>query len=178
MAESCTTLILIYGLIDPRTNSLRYVGQSVRLSKRFWRHCNPLPTDRSHRGCWLRGLKKAGLVPQLIVLEEAVTSDEATILETFWIASLRSVGANLVNMTDGDQAPSRRGHTLTPEHRAKIAAAHIGICPDETTRAKMRTARENYRWSEETREKILNTKALRKERKQTLLISMTGIRVE
>jgi len=157
MAESSSKLILIYGLIDPRTDCLRYVGQSKRLGKRFWRHCHPLPNDRSHRGCWLRGLRNAGLEPQLIVLEEAASSKDAAIFEAFWIASLRAAGADLVNTTDGEQAPSRRGYTLTAEHRAKIAAAHVGIYPDEGTRAKMSLARKNYRWSEATRTKILNT---------------------
>ena len=34
MAESGANLILIYGLIDPRTACLRYVGQSKRLGRR------------------------------------------------------------------------------------------------------------------------------------------------
>lgn len=157
MVESRAKLVLIYGLIDPRTNCLRYVGQSKRLRKRFWRHCHPLPDDRSHRGCWLRGLQKAGLEPQLIVLEETASPDEAAVFEAFWIASLRAAGVDLVNTTDGECAPSRRGYSLTAEHRAKIAAAHVGIRPDETTRAKMSAARKNYRWSEATRAKILNT---------------------
>lgn len=158
MAEDSFTLILIYGLCDPRSGCLRYIGQSKRLHKRFWRHCNPQPHDRSHRGCWLRGLRNAGLEPDLVVLEEA-TSATAAIIEAFWIASLRAAGADLVNTTDGEQAPSRRGYALTPEHRAKISAAHIGIRPDATTREKMRAARKNYRWSEATRTKISNTRA-------------------
>ena len=156
MAEDI--LILIYGLCDPRSGCLRYIGQSKRLGKRFWRHCNPPPRDRSHRGCWLRGLRNAGLAPELVVLEEA-TSETAAIIEAFWIASLRAAGADLVNTTDGEQAPSRRGFALTPGHRAKISAAHIGIRPDATTREKLRAARKNYRWSEATRTKVSNTRA-------------------
>lgn len=159
MAESSTSLIVIYGLVDPRTGYLRYIGQSKRLGKRFWRHCHPLPNDRSHRGCWLRGLLANKLEPQLIELEFAGSPDEAALLEAFWIASLRAAGADLVNITDGEKAPSRRGYVLTAEHKAKIAAAHIGIRPDEATREKMRAARKNYRWSSATREKFIATHA-------------------
>lgn len=157
MAESRSRLILIYGLIDPRTDCLRYIGQSKRLSKRFWRHCHPVPKDRSHCGCWLRGLRNAGLIPQLVELEEAQSRDEAAIFESFWIASLRAAGANLVNTTAGELAPSRRGFTLSSEHRAKIAASHVGIRPNEATRAKLRAARKNYQWSAATRAKIAAT---------------------
>lgn len=157
MAESSVALILIYGLIDPRTGCLRYIGQSKRVDKRFWRHCNPLSTDRSHRGCWLRGLHSANLAPELVELEYVNSLDEAAIVEGFWIASLRATGADLVNTTDGERAPSRRGYKLTPEHKAKIAAAHIGIRPNDGTREKLRAARKTYRWSEETRAKFTAT---------------------
>ena len=169
MAESSARLITIYGLVDPRTACLRYIGQSKRLGKRFWRHCHPLPNDRSHRGCWLRGLLANKLEPQLIELEFAESSDAATVLEAFWIASLRSAGADLVNITDGENAPSRRGFVLTAEHKAKIAAAHIGIRPDEATREKMRAARKNYRWSDDTRAKFIATHAAKERRPEPLI---------
>lgn len=146
-------MILIYGLIDPRSGCLRYIGQSKRPKKRLWRHCNPTSHDRSHRGCWLRGLRNAGLEPQFVELEE-VTFETAAIIEAFWIASLRAAGVDLVNTTDGEQAPSRRGFTLTLEHRAKIAASHLGIRPTEATRAKME-------WTSERRANMETAYAMR-----------------
>jgi hypothetical protein len=50
--------ITIYGLVDPRTNVLRYVGQAINPVKRHSRHCHPDKTDRTHRAAWIRNLLK------------------------------------------------------------------------------------------------------------------------
>ena len=69
-------------------------------------------------------------------------------VECFWIASLRAAGAKLVNACDGGEGgATRTGHTSSAQHRANIAKAHLGICPDAHTREKMR-------WSPERREKM------------------------
>lgn len=146
--------MFIYGLIDPRTDCLRYVGKTTNLAKRLSKHCNPQRSDRSHRGCWLRGIKNIGLRPSMVVLEE-VEDRDTTLVECFWIASLRAAGADLVNACDGGEGGAvRTGHTSTEQHRAKIAKSHIGMRPDEATRLKMR-------WTPERRAKVAAAAAVR-----------------
>lgn len=146
--------MFIYGLIDPRTECLRYVGKTTDLRKRFLRHCNPRRSDRSHRGCWLRGLRNLGLQPTMVVLEEI---DEATtaLVECFWISSLRAAGADLVNAANGGEGgATRTGQKSSAAHRMNIAKAHLGMRPDAS-------ARERMRWTPARREKMQLSVALR-----------------
>lgn len=146
--------MFVYGLIDPRTDCLRYVGKTTSIAKRYSRHCNPRRSDRSHRGCWLRGLRDLGLRPSIVVLEE-VNDADGSLVERFWIASLRASGADLVNACDGGEGgATRTGHISTAQHRANIAKARLGIRPDEDTRDKMR-------WTAERRAKMEDTIVLR-----------------
>lgn len=139
--------MVVYGLIDPRTDCLRYVGKTTNLKKRYSRHCNPQRSDRSHRGCWLRGIRNSGLQPVVVVLEEVAEQDVVD-AECFWIASLRAAGADLVNAANGGEGgATRTGHRSTEAHRANIAKAHLGLRPDQATREKMR-------WTPERREKM------------------------
>lgn len=135
----------IYGLIDPRTGCLRYVGLTANVAKRLFRHCHPLNDDRSHRGCWLRGVVNLGLRPELVVLEHVADRVRALDLERFWISSLRAAGADLVNVADGgDGGATRTGARLTNEHKNKIRMSHFGIRPS-------REALENMKWTPERR---------------------------
>lgn len=142
-------VVFIYGLIDPRTSMLRYVGQTTDLTKRLSRHCHPRNDDRSHRSCWLRGILASGRQPIMVVLDvldEVSTREAATVVECFWIASLRAAGADLVNDTDGgDGGPVRRGQRNTAEHNARIAATHRGKKASDETRAVLLAAQQRRR---------------------------------
>jgi hypothetical protein len=91
---------LIYGLIDPRTRLIRYVGLSSRGMRR--------PKEHRLRSCpdtycrrWIRQLHALGLDYEVAVLEvlaSAVQLDEA---ERWWIAFGRACGWPLTNVTDG-----------------------------------------------------------------------------
>jgi hypothetical protein len=102
--------ITIYGLIDPRTDILRYVGQTKSPKKRYWRHCHPAKNQRTHRDNWIRSLLGQGLTPTFIELARAPTRDEANTAESFWISSLRASGGLLLNLEDGGK---REDHQRT-----------------------------------------------------------------
>lgn len=111
---------LIYGLVDPRTNELRYVGRS---SLGF----NRARTEHSsHCGNWIKNLKALDLNPLIVTLEEfELTHDVDDVLnvaERKWIAYHRSVGARLTNLTDGGEM----GRKFLPEVREKMSLAHSG----------------------------------------------------
>lgn len=112
----------IYGLRDPSTGKVRYVGKSDNPDFRFYLHrwdAEHRPSRRLHS--WIRSLKKKGIEPELFVIEECsiVEWEER---ERFWIAHYRAQGVDLVNHTAGGEGlcdPS-------PEVRAKMSARQRG----------------------------------------------------
>lgn len=135
---------IVYGLIDPRDGSLRYVGKSTSGLHRARQHARPfaLKNEFTHKANWVRSLVAAGLTPEIEVLEEAVREVLAD-AEHFWIAYFRGLGCDLTNLTDGgdgtlgwkpsDEVKSKisaatkgrgRGVPKSAEHRAKIAESN------------------------------------------------------
>lgn len=96
-------MIFVYGLIDPRTNELRYIGKTRRgmvRPREHWDKYGLKRNDKCHR--WVLKLSKLGLIPHVEVLEEC-RLDDLDDCERFWISSLRAAGAELLNMTDGGE---------------------------------------------------------------------------
>ena len=94
--------VIIYGLIDPRTNYLRYIGKTVGTPEgRVSGHLKS-PT---YCGRWLRNLASCGLQPGIVILEVAdeISWSES---ETFWIAYFKFLGCNLTNRTIGGDGVS------------------------------------------------------------------------
>lgn len=92
----------IYGLYDPRTGALRYIGKANDATKRLKSHLR----DASRRDTpvyrWLRKLRADGLAPQMLVLEAAKDWREA---ERRLIALSRARGDSLLNVADGGDEP-------------------------------------------------------------------------
>lgn len=130
---------LIYGLFDPRTSELRYVGKSCSGMVRPGQHFTPTGLRReakTHKTNWIKTVLADGLVPEIEVLEVCESAVELVEAERFFIEYFRSLGCRLTNMTVGGDgggpkwSDARRlkatGRKLTPEHRANIGAAGIG----------------------------------------------------
>lgn len=62
------TLAKIYGLIDPTTRVIRYVGKANNPAERLRKHlrCH----QKCHRINWIQSLVSSGLQPELVILEE------------------------------------------------------------------------------------------------------------
>ena len=62
---------IIYGLRDPRTGEIRYVGKSSYGINRAYQHSRPgdLDKDPTYKGKWLRKLRKLGLRAEAVVLQ-------------------------------------------------------------------------------------------------------------
>jgi hypothetical protein len=135
MPDDFCRLVAIYGLIDPRTGCIRYVGKSLNLAQRYNHHVN-YQDGSSHKSCWIKGLKRLGLAPELVPLQfVSEASWEAT--EKWWIAHFRDHGADLTNGTAGGDGM----HDPPPEVRAKLSAARKGKPRPPGVMAKMRAAR-------------------------------------
>ncbi len=96
---------LIYGLCEPDTGALRYVGMTSRtLEWRVNAHMRPSQLcEQTHKACWLRSLVEKGLGPDFFVIEEHSSIQLAMEAERFWIQYFRGLGCDLANLTDGGE---------------------------------------------------------------------------
>lgn len=98
--------VYIYGLCDPGSSNVRYVGKTVNLKSRLAQHLyrrgttvygmNPCAT-------WIDELMASGQRPDLIVLEET-TEGEWEEKEREWIKVLVERGVELLNVSTGGLA--------------------------------------------------------------------------
>lgn len=125
---------LIYGLLDPRTEELRYIGRSSSGLTRPSMHWVPskIQTDKTHKGNWIRSLLRAGLLPKITVLETFRSATPLNEAEQKWIQRWKTKGAKLTNGTIGGEGITGWKHT--PEAREKIRLALIGRPMSEKAR--------------------------------------------
>ena len=145
----------IYGLVDPRVGSVRYVGKtSMSLEKRLGFHVAQanrwLNGKRSRVSvfCWIAKLLREDVRPEIRLLQEC---DDFVVdaFEKEWIATLRMrPNITLLNGTDGGD-----GGRQSPEVRAKMSASHIALWQDPDYRARRAAgpADRSYQKSEEGR---------------------------
>ena len=64
--------VVIYGIVDPISNQLRYVGQTSNFIKRKSSHIRTAlkGTNNSHLYNWLSSLFKSSINPEFIIFEE------------------------------------------------------------------------------------------------------------
>jgi hypothetical protein len=95
---------IIYGLCDPCDLSMavRYVGYTAYPQERLAQHSSAAEDYNPGLQRWLKGLRMAGLSPQMIVLEYTDHLRWAR-AERHWIKRLRSSkwGSLLLNIEDG-----------------------------------------------------------------------------
>ncbi|MBI5792666.1 MAG: GIY-YIG nuclease family protein [Rhodocyclales bacterium] len=149
----------VYKIVHRATGRC-YVGSSVDHERRWRRHREDLQGDRHHNTALLRAWKKYG--PEAFdfeVLEEC-SAGRLRERERYWINELAPAYNSLSCVDDGilrhsDEARRKMSEAqrrrwadrrklgtdkLSAQHRARIAAAHIGIRPSEEARQKMSEA--------------------------------------
>lgn len=153
---------LVYGLVDPRTRLLRYVGKSSSGLTRPKSHFYPCRlNDRTHMARWVRSVVVAGLKPEIVVLEEVDSESALNEAEEFYIGYFKFIGCPLTNATVGGEgatgvvpsevtrakmSAARKGRKFTETHRASIAAALQGHEVSEVTRMKIGVAHKGNRY--------------------------------
>ena len=112
-------MYIIYSLIDPITNEVRYIGQTLllRQKKRLYEHVKYAHKGKTHSSCWIRKLIRCGETPIMNVIE-VVSKDNVNDREKYWIKQFD----NLTNLTDGGQAD----FTYTPEIIEKFRIMNTG----------------------------------------------------
>lgn len=140
----------IYGLLDPRTQQLRYVGKSNNPTDRLKGHISEAKSiSKTHKSRWLRKLLNDSIFPELVILEEVSLCDFQA-AEKWWIAYARSLGCLLVNGTDGGDC----GKEFELEVRAKISKALKGRPKSEEHRINFGLSMKGRTLSEAHKEKI------------------------
>lgn len=70
----------IYGLTDPVTNEIKYIGKTDELQRRYKDHISKPTSTGRERGTpgmknkWIKSLYKRGLLPGLVILEWTTAS--------------------------------------------------------------------------------------------------------
>lgn len=161
--------VTIYGLFDPLTTELRYIGKTVRsLQRRVVTHraavrLRPhLPIYR-----WWRSLAVGGMEPEADVIEVVPAGDDWVECEQFWISYFRCIGCNLLNLTGGGEGTV--GLVFSEAHRQNLRRSHMGQRPTPEHRRKLQIANKEVwsrkpgsRWKPGQLEKTLATKAERR----------------
>lgn len=97
----------LYTLSDPRTQLVRYVGQSVTPRRRLTGHIRDARQGKHGHVCnWIRTLLAQELTPQLNVTAW-LSADEIDAAEIELIARLRAEGVPLTNVLPGGQGVFR-----------------------------------------------------------------------
>jgi len=134
----------IYGLVDPVSGFIRYIGKSDNPEHRLKSHIDNRNYSNTHKNNWIKSLISKGVRPTMEIIDE-VPYENWIAREIETITLFKSAGANLVNGTLGGE-----GVTQTPEIRKKISESNKGrkgSCGNKgktqsiEARAKMRLAK-------------------------------------
>lgn len=135
----------IYGLKDPNTLQIRYVGKSNNPESRLKKHIKDAENAKKvHRLCWIKGLLERQQRPLLEIIEEVDVNIWGE-REDFWIKSF----PNLTNMIDGGKFCPM----LVPEIAKRAGQSNRGKKLSATTRKKL-SARLQKEWDSGVRSRI------------------------
>jgi DNA-binding transcriptional regulator YiaG len=101
--ETPNSITNIYGLVDPRNQTIFYVGRSNSPDKRFYVHKRFVAGSSQPVQLRVQEIRAAGCEPELVILER-VNKREAKEAEERWIARFRPTGS-LVNQRDACATP-------------------------------------------------------------------------
>ncbi len=112
--------LFVYGLVDPRSLEVRYIGKTVHGLKRPREHYSELNYNNNYKSGWVKQLRKAGLRYNIVVLEfckRETLNDQ----EIWWISYGKLSGWRLTNLTKGGDGAL--GRPTSKETKAKISEA-------------------------------------------------------
>lgn len=112
-------MYIIYSLLDPDTNEIRYIGKTTekRKSKRLNEHIRGSSKLKNKKDYWINKLLKKGKKPIMEVIE-LISLDLVDERESYWISQF----ANLTNLTSGGE----KSYQITEELREKLRLINSG----------------------------------------------------
>lgn len=134
---------MIYGLIDPMTREMRYIGSSTVGMVRPRQHFLPSAYLKSQRRVyrWIRQSIVSGIQPEIVNIEFVPEHVSLTETETGWIRYFRAIGCQLTNSTGSVGGTGMTGKRHSAESRAKISRSKTGSKFSEEIKARFRVAR-------------------------------------
>jgi hypothetical protein len=158
----------IYGLICPKTNTIRYIGKADDVKRRFRQHIYQSKYSDSNKNLWIKNLIKEGYKPEIEMIDEVPITDWGY-WEDFWIKYYKFLGSQLINEMDGGHGYGKH----SPETIEKIRQSQIGEknpmfgkpgikgmlgkkLSEETKRkiSEIKKGKNGFKLSEETKRKI------------------------
>lgn len=95
--------VYIYGLYDPRTDEIRYVGKTVNQQTRLWSHVRNNTKEvgtNAQKSAWVNELKSLNLKPIMKIIE-VCNDDTWPEREKYWIGYYQKLGKDLFNIFSG-----------------------------------------------------------------------------
>lgn len=149
------SITYIYGLVDPITEYVRYIGKSDTPKLRLKGHLTKQQLrPKSHKVYWIKGLLDAGEKPQIIILAK-VEKSGWQVAERKWIAYYRSIPGYppLTNGTSGGDGIDK-GTKFSEETRKQMSASRMGMKMSPEAIAKRVAARKGIPFSEQHRKNL------------------------
>lgn len=120
---------IIYGLVHPETQEVRYIGRSNNGLSRPLKHMMKSSYENPQRRhfpvyCWIRSLLKKGLEPCIVILETVEKESSLNSVEVELIAKHRLAGMRLLNCTAG--GGGQLGRVVSEETKEKLRRHNLG----------------------------------------------------
>lgn len=131
---------VIYGLGDPRTRRIHYVGRTTDLTRRWKQHIYAAKAGRrSRKDDWIRELLALGLEPWPVTIEKVRRCWGSSDRERYWIEKLRQEDEDLnTNVTAPVGRPKLKIVRPSERHRElEILALKVRIAQDRLDLAKV-----------------------------------------
>ena len=113
-----TDIAYIYGLIDPTSELIKYIGKTIDTKERLRNHISESKKGNSYKCIWIRSLLKRNLKPVLKVLKICPLSDFIK-YESYYISMYKS--NKLTNSDYSGQGNIGRSRDIIDRVSAKIS---------------------------------------------------------
>lgn len=121
---------IIYALVQPDTNEIRYIGKSTSGLSRPKEHFKPKNYlhGKTYKDKWMNKCLSNNIIPEIIILASTENKEELCNLEIEYIEKYKQMGAPLTNLTDGGEGslgwvPSEETRKNISEGRKRYLAA-------------------------------------------------------
>jgi hypothetical protein len=114
-------MYVIYALIDPRDDSVRYVGMTEDVYRRFLAHLRGLDNNRE-KNTWLYELRLANKMVIMKTLEEVEDRETALGREAHWIQHFGISKKPVVNIQRSSMWSKLAENAITPASRSEATS--------------------------------------------------------
>jgi predicted GIY-YIG superfamily endonuclease len=90
-------MYVIYALVDPRDNTVRYVGMTSDVYKRFFEHTQ-CGGSNFEKNAWIMEMRDQNVMPLMVELERTESQALARKREAYWIQHFISLQSKLMNI--------------------------------------------------------------------------------